>query len=95
MLNSVVEKVFPKLGCQDVFIGEWHFNQGNWQAAIDTWQPLTKQLEGKQQARLELLIANAYIEMQAYDLAKPLLESLLASNEADTAKQWLNYLKAL
>ena len=76
-------------------LGEWHFNQGNWQAAIDAWQPLTKQLEGKQQARLELLIANAYIEMQAYDLAKPLLESLLASNEADTAKQWLNYLKAL
>ncbi|NLW05530.1 MAG: hypothetical protein GX029_09955 [Pseudomonadaceae bacterium] len=52
-------------------------------------------MEGKQQARLELLIANAYIKMQAYDLAKPLLESLLASNEADTAKQWLNYLKAL
>jgi len=76
-------------------LGEWQFNQGNWQAAIDAWQPLTRQLEGKEKARLELLIANAYIEMQAYDLAKPLLESLLASNEADTAKQWLNYLKAL
>jgi len=76
-------------------LGEWQFNQGNWQEAIDAWQSISDQLEAKDKARLELLIANAYIEMQAYDLAKPLLENLLASNEADTAKQWLNYLKAL
>lgn len=76
-------------------LGEWQFNQGNWQAAIDAWQKITDQLKGKEKARLELLIANAHIEMQAYALAKPLLENLLASNEAAAAKQWLNYLKAL
>ncbi|HKM14786.1 MAG TPA: hypothetical protein VJY63_02510 [Marinospirillum sp.] len=76
-------------------LGEWNFRQGNWQAAITAWQKITDKLEGKEKARLELLIANAYIEMQAYALAKPLLENLLASNEAAAAKQWLNYLKAL
>ncbi|GLR65230.1 tetratricopeptide repeat protein [Marinospirillum insulare] len=76
-------------------LGDWQFSQGNWQAAIDAWLKVTDQPEGKHKARLELLIANAYIEMQEYDLAKTLLENLLASNEADTAKQWLNYLKAL
>lgn len=76
-------------------LGEWQFNQGNWQAAIDAWLKVTNQLEAKDKARLELLIANAYIEMQQYDLAKPILENLLASNEAEAAKQWLNYLKAL
>lgn len=75
-------------------LGDWHFSQGNWQQAINTWQPITSKLDAKNKARLELLIANAYIEMQAYDLAKPWLEGLLASNEADAAKQWLNYLKA-
>lgn len=76
-------------------LGEWNFSQGNWQAAIEAWQKITDQLKGKEKARLELLIANAHIEMQAYALAKPLLENLLASNEAAAAKQWLNYLKAL
>lgn len=76
-------------------LGDWNFSQGNWQAAIDAWQKIIDKLEGKDKARLELLIANAYIEMQQYDLAKPILENLLATNEADSAKQWLNYLKAL
>ena len=76
-------------------LGDWHFSQGNWQAAVTAWQKMADKLEGKEKARLELLIANAYIEMRAYDLAKPVLENLLASNEAAAAKQWLNYLKAL
>lgn len=76
-------------------LGDWHFSQGNWQAAVTAWQKIADKLEGKEKARLNLLIANAYIEMQAYTLAKPLLENLLASNEAEAAKQWLNYLKAL
>ncbi len=75
-------------------LGDWNFSQGNWQAAITAWQKVVDKLEGKEKARLELLIANAYIEMRAYDLAKPVLENLLASNEAAAAKQWLNYLKA-
>ncbi|SFX17922.1 hypothetical protein [Marinospirillum alkaliphilum] len=78
-------------------LGDWHFSQGNWQAAIDAWQLVTQEerLEARDKARLELLMANAWIELQEYAQARKLLENLLASSEAAAARQWLNYLNAL
>ena len=76
-------------------LGDWHYSQGNWQQAVDAWQNLLPHLSLREQARQQLLIANAYIELQHYDQARTLLEELLATSEEAAARQWLNYINAL
>lgn len=76
-------------------LGDWHYSQGNWQQAVDAWQNLLPHLSLREQARQQLLIANAYIELQHYDQARILLEELLATSEEAAARQWLNYINAL
>lgn len=77
-------------------LGDWNFSQGYWQAAVDSWQQALPLLqEESKQTRVELLAANAYIEMQDYVTAKQLLQDLLTTDQAASAKQWLDYLNAL
>lgn len=76
-------------------LGDWHYSQGNWQQAVDAWQVFHENLAPREQARQTLLIANAYIELQDYQQARTLLESLLATSEEMAARQWLNYINAL
>lgn len=77
-------------------LGDWHFSQGRWQPAIAAWQQIgERSVTAQEKAHLELLMANAYIEMQDYPKARRLLEELLATSEERAARQWLNYLRAL
>lgn len=76
-------------------LGDWHYSQGNWQQAINAWTQLRPQLEAEGRAEVELLIANALIDLENYSQARQLLEELLESSQETAARQWINYLDAL
>ncbi|MDR9468782.1 hypothetical protein [Marinospirillum sp.] len=76
-------------------LADWHFSQGNWEEAIQAWTQLRSRLEGEALAEVELLMANAHIELQNYEKARALLEELLETSKATAAQQWINYLDAL
>lgn len=76
-------------------LADWHYSQGNWEEAISAWTELRPRLEAEGRAEVELLIANAYIELENYPQARLLLEELLESNKESAARQWLNYLDAV
>jgi|GEM_PF-1536252 tetratricopeptide (TPR) repeat protein len=76
-------------------LADWHFSQGNWEAAIQAWEELKPGLTGDALEEVELLMANAHIELQNYEQARVLLEELLESSKETAARQWINYLDAL
>ncbi|SFC41101.1 Tetratricopeptide repeat-containing protein [Marinospirillum celere] len=76
-------------------LADWHYSQGHWEQALDAWTQLRPALEERERAQVELLMANAHIELANYSEARYLLEELLESSEERAARQWLNYLDAL
>ncbi len=76
-------------------LGDWLFNQGQWQAALDAWDLIQVSLTASEEADLRLLQAQAWIELEDYTQAQQIFESLLATSQADIARQWLSFLRAL
>lgn len=96
--HTALERLAKHTGAKEDWrrLGDWHFSQGRWQPAITAWQQVKDgDVTVREQAHLELLMANAYIELQDYGQARRLLEGLLATSEERAARQWLNYLRAL